>query len=181
MIPGMTPARAAVPFLLLATACGGLDEFDVTRSATVTIDGIAGPPSPPLANPSPPIPLPIDRHVLEQEGIDPNDVDSARLVALRIEVTQGASFEDWLESVAFKIEASGLSKQLLAQRTGIRSLPDGTTAVALETSGVDLKPYVLAESSTVTADLTGNAPAMETTVKVTATVRVDVKVSGLFD
>lgn len=179
MLPGMTLARAAVPFLLLATACGHLDEFDVTRSATMTIDGIAGSPS--LATPSLPVPLPIDRHVLEQEGIDPNDVDSARLVALRIEVTQGTNFEDWLEGVAFTIEASGLSKQLLAQRTGIGLLPDGTTAVALETSGVDLKPYVLAESSTVTADLTGRAPAVDTTVKVTATVRVDVNVSGLFD
>jgi hypothetical protein len=176
----MSFARAALPaLLLLAAGCGDLDEFDVTRSATITIDGIAGPASPPLAAPSLPVPLLIDRRALEQEGIDPDDVGSARLVSLRVEVTEGASFEDWLEGLAFHIEGAALSKQLLAQRTGIGALPDGTVAVDLETSGVDLKPYVLAESSAVTVDLSGHAPSVDTRVKVTATVRVDVNVSGL--
>jgi hypothetical protein len=164
---------------LLAAACGDLDEVQITRSAT--LDPIpAGQPEPTVTLPIA-VPLPIDRRALREEGIDPNDVDSARLVALRIEVVQGASFEDWLESVVVHIGAAGPGRQVLAQRSGIKSLPDGSSVVDLQASGVDLKPYILADTSIVTADLTGNAPAADTTVKVTATLRVDVNVGGLFD
>jgi hypothetical protein len=174
----MTLARFAVPALLLAAACGSIDEIDVTRSATVTVPGGPGAALPIDAIGA--VDLPIDRSALEQEGIDVDDVDSARLVGLRLEVTQGTSFDAWLESAAFHVEGPGLPRQLLAQRSGIRALPAGTTAVDLAPSGVDLKPYVLAPTSTVIAEASGIQPAADTTVRVTATIRVDVNVSGLF-
>jgi hypothetical protein len=169
--------RARAAAVLLLAACGHLDEVDVTRSATITVPGGSGAALP--VNAIGAIPLPLDRRALEQEGIEPDDVDSARLVALRLEVTQGTSFEAWLDEVAFQIEAPGLARSELARRSGIRALPAGTTALDVPASGVDLKPYVLADSSTVFAEATGIQPPADTTVRVTATVRVDVSVSGL--
>lgn len=176
----MTRALAAVPAALLLAACGSLDEIDVVRSGTATVPGVAGaPPLPAGAMAS--FPFSLGRDALGEQGIDPNDVDSARLVGLRLEVTQGTSLEDWLDQVSFYVEAPGLARVLVASKSGIRALPDGTTAVELDAAGADLKPYVLADTTTVTAEGAGIAPPVSTTLRATVTVRVDVNVSGLLD
>jgi len=179
-------ALAAVPavavlLLALLAACGSIDEVDITRSASGTVPGAAG--GPPLAGDAlGTLDLAIDRGTLRENGVDPEDVDSARLVGLRLEISQGGgtSFEAWLDSVSFHVEAPGLPRVLVAQKDGIGSLPPGTTAVDLDTLGVDLKPYVVAESAKVTAEASGTQPAADTTIRATATVRVDVNVTGLF-
>jgi hypothetical protein len=175
----MTRLLAATSAVLLA-ACGELDQVDLTRSAEATIPGSAG--APPLeVSAIGAVGLSIGRDALAAEGVDPDDVDSARLRALRIEVVSGESLERWLSSVAFYVEAPGLARVLVAQRAGIRDLPAGTTAVELETTGVDLKPYLVAPTTSVTTEVSGSAPASDTTLRATATIRVDVNVSGLFD
>jgi hypothetical protein len=174
----MSLARVLVPAVLLTAACGGLDEIDFTRSTTVTVPGGPGGALPVDAIGA--IDLDIDRSALDAEGIDPDDVDSARLVAVRLEVTQGTSLEQWLDDVELHAEAQGLPRTLLARRAGIRALPPGTTAVDLEASGADLKPFVLADTATVIGGAAGIQPPVDTTVRVVATIRVDVNVSGLF-
>jgi hypothetical protein len=173
------PAAGLVAAVLLLGACGGLDEVDVTRSANGTAPGANG--APPLAGGAlAGLDVAIDRGVLAENDIDPDDVDSAKLVRLRLEVTQGTPFEAWLDSVSFFIEAPGLPRALLAQRSGIRALPAGTTTVDLDVPGVDLKPYALADDSTVTGEVSGTQPPVDTAVRATATIRVDVNVTGLF-
>lgn len=165
---------------LALSACGSIDEVDVTRSGSATVPGAAG--APPLSGTAlATLDLVIDRRALAENGVDPNDVDSARLVGLRLEVTQGTSFDAWLESVAFYAEAPGIPRTLIAQRTGIGALPAGTNLVELDVPGVDLKPFVLADTAQVTAEVTGTQPPVDTTIEATATIRVDVNVSGLFD
>lgn len=173
-MPRALPLAAAA----LLLACGGLDEVDFTRSGSATVpDGPAALPQDGFAS----FPVAIGREALDEQGVDPDDVDSARLVALRLEVTAGRSLEEWLDDVAFYVEAPGLARVLVAEKRGIGDLPAGTTAVDLDASGIDLKPYLLAETTTVTAGGTGSQPSADTTVKATMTIRVDVNVSGLFD
>jgi hypothetical protein len=171
--------KAAALCVLLAAACGHLDEVDVTRSGTVTVPG--GPPDTPIVAGTVAVPLVIGRQALADEGIDPSDVDSARLVALRVEVLAGTSLEAWLDRIAFHVEAPGLPRVLVAEKRDIGALPAGTRAIQLTTPGVDLKPYLLASSTTVTADVEGTQPSEDTTLRAAATIRVDVNVSGLFD
>jgi hypothetical protein len=174
----MSRLLALAPAALLLASCGHLDEVNVTRTASGTIPGAAG---------APPIPggtfgglgLTLDRSLLDQNGIRPNDVDSAKLVGLKLAVTQGTSFEAWLDAVSFFIEAPGQPRVLVARKTGIRALPAPTRELELETFGVDLKPYLVASSSTVTAEVSGNQPPNDTTVQATATIRVNVNVTGL--
>lgn len=167
----------ALAALLAVTACGGLDEVDVSRSGAASVPG--GPGGAALSAGSLSLDLGVGRDALEREGIDPDDVDSARLVALRLEALSGASLETWLDAVAFHVEAPGLPRVLVAQRSGIRALAPGTRTLDLEVPGVDLKPYVLAPSATVTAEVSGSQPAEDTEVRATATIRLDVSVSGL--
>jgi hypothetical protein len=163
---------------VLASACGELDEVDVTRSGTATVPGGPGTP---LAAGAVALDLALGRGVLEAEGIDPDDVDAARLVAFRLDVVEGTNLEDWLDAIALHVEAPGLPRALVAERRGIMALPEGTRQVELTVSGVDLKPYVLAPTAQVTAEVEGRQPPESTTVRGTATIRVDVNVSGLFD
>jgi hypothetical protein len=176
----MRRALALVPVALLLAACGDLDQIDVVRSGTATLPGVPGGAALP-GDAIPPFPFSLGRDALAEQGVDPNDVDSARLVGLRLEVTQGTSLEDWLDEVSFYVEAPGLPRVLVASKTGIGALPDGTTAVELDAAGVDLKPYVLADTTAVTAEGAGTIPPVDTTLRATVTVRVDVNVSGLLD
>ncbi len=164
--------------LLLAAGCGKLDRFDITRSGSATVPGAPGGAALPAGGMAS-FPISVGRDALSAQGIDPNDVDSAKLVGLRLAVTQGASLERWLRSVSFYVEAPGLTRVLVAQKSGIDALPAGTTQLDLDTFGVDLKPYVVAPTTTVTAEGTGTVPPVDTTIQATATVRVDVNVSGL--
>ncbi len=174
----MLRALAVAPaVLLLAAGCGKLDQFDLVRSGSATVPGApggAGLPAGGIAT----FPISVGRDALQAQGIKPNDVDSAKLVGLRLEVTQGTSLEQWLDAVSIYVAATGMPRVLVARKTGIRALPAGTTAVDLDAMGVDLTPYVLAPTTDVTAEGTGTVPPVDTTVKATATVRVDVNVSG---
>jgi hypothetical protein len=173
----MNRALALAPLVLLA-ACGRIDQIDVVRSASATIPGVPGGAAlPPGAVAT--FPIAIGRDALSAEGVNANDVDSAKLVGLRLEVTQGTSLEQWADALSIYVEAPGLPKVLVAQRSGIRALPAGTTRVDLDTPGVDLKPYVLAQTTSVTAEGSGSAPPADTTLQATATIRVDVNVTGL--
>jgi hypothetical protein len=169
----LTPA-----VLLLAAACGKLDQIDLSRSGSATVRGSPGGAALPVGGIAV-FPISVGRDALAAEGIDPGDVDSAKLVALRLDVTQGTSLERWLRSVSLYVEAPGLPRVPVAQKSGIEALPAGTSRVDLDTFGVDLKPYVIAPTTTVTAEGTGTVPPADTTVQATATIRVDVNVSGL--
>ncbi len=174
----MRRALALAPALLLAAGCGKLDQIDITRSGSATIPGAPGGAAL-RAGGIASFPISVGRDALSAQGIDPKDVDSAKLVGLRLEVTQGTSFEQWLDAVSLYVEAPGLARVLVAQKSGIRSLPAGTSRVDLDTFGVDLKPYVLAPTTTVTAEGQGTVPPVDTTIQAIATVRVDVNVTGL--
>jgi hypothetical protein len=163
---------------LLLASCARLDEVDITRTASGTIPGAAG--APPLAIPAlAGLGLMLDEATLRANGIEPKDVDSAKVVGLRLAVTNGTTFEAWLDAVSFFVQAQGLPRVLVAQKTGIRSLPPGTTVVELSTPGVDLKPYVVAPSATIAVEASGSQPPAATTIEATATIRVNVNVTGL--
>ena len=175
----MARALALAPVVLLVAAgCGKIDQIDIVRSGSATVPGAPGG-APLPAGGIATFPISVGRDALSAQGIDANDVDSAKLVGLRLEVTQGTSLEKWLDAVSLYVAAPGLPRVLVAQKSGISALPDGTTFVDLDTPGVDLKPYVLAPTTDVTAEGSGTVPPVDTTVKATATVRVDVNVTGL--
>lgn len=171
---------ALAPAALLVAGCGHLDEIDVTRSGSATVPGAPGGAAlPPGAIAS--FPVSLGRDALAAQGIDANDVDSARLVGLRLEVTAGTSLEAWLDRIAIYVEAPALPRVLVAEKGGLSALPAGTTAVELDASGVDLKPYAIAPTTTVVAEGAGSQPPVDTTVKATMTLRVNVDVSGLLN
>jgi len=172
-------SRTSLALLLAVTACGGLDEVDFTRSASVTIPaGPAGVPPATIGGFSP-----VDlggEAALREQGIDPGDIDSAHPRRLRLEVKQGSDLQTWLHDVVLMARAEGLPDVVVAEKHDIELLPDGTRVVDLDVhSDVDLKRYLVGQSPTLGIEATGTPPSEDTTVEITATVRVDVNVSGL--
>jgi hypothetical protein len=180
----MTARLAAHLVVTLAGAtfaCGGLDDVDVTRSTSGTVPGVPGGGAAGNLTGFGAISL-GGEEALRREGIEPNDIDSARLRTVRLEVESGRSLERWLDEVVIRARATGLPEVTVAERRGIRALPADTRSIELDvSSGVNLHPYLTAETATLLVEATGIPPDADTTVRITATVRVDVNVSGLFD
>lgn len=168
-------ALVLVAGLALLGGCTHLDEVDLTRSGTATVP--AGEGAIPV-DVAADLGLALGRDALRDADVDPGNVDSARVRVARVEVVSGADLETWLERVAFYVEGGGRPRTLVAERTGIGALGPGTTTVELATTGVDLTPYVTAEDGRLTVEVEGTLPDVETVVRGTVTVRVDVDVSS---
>lgn len=113
----------------------------------------------------------------ENQGYSKDQVDSVHMLELnlRIVTPANASF-DFLDSIRFYAEAEGLPRVLVAE---LAIVPDGVTELALDVeSSVELQPYVIAPSMTLTTEATGVRPAEETTVVAEAIFDVDVNVTG---
>jgi hypothetical protein len=170
-----------LPIAVLAvalTACG-LDNFDLEVQEETTIPGN------PLGSTLDPIPFGggfsgmdlLDDSELRDEGVEAEDIDSAKVEALRLELLSGSSFETWLEDVSFYVEGEGLPRQLVAEQHGIGALPEGTILLDLDVSGAELKPYV-SRPITIVTEVVGRPPVDDSRVRATLVVGVDADVSN---
>ncbi|WP_437735196.1 hypothetical protein [Sorangium sp. So ce1335] len=114
----------------------------------------------------------------ENQGVTKDDVDSVHLVAftLRVESPEGGSF-DFLSSASFFVEAEGQPRVLIAK---LDEVPRGARELSMEViEGVDLKPYVVAPSMTITSEAgVSGRPDEATTVAADVLLDVDVAVPG---
>ena len=113
---------------------------------------------------------------LENQGYTEDQIDSVRLKELELTVSAPSGGRlDFLESVAFFVEAEGEERLEIAR---LDPVPDGQTTVAVPVADVELLPYVVAESMTITTEATGSAPDEDTTVDAHLVLDVDIDVSG---
>ena len=158
---------AAVP----STGCG----LDVVEF-TITEDGAAGGAAfqmPGLPNFSSSL-----TDALSSKDVNPDDVDSMRLLECRIEmVSQGGLTNDlsFLEKLEFYVSADGLAPQLMASQP---SFPQGIREADLTvTEGIELKTFLDAGNLTVTTDAPLIYPPPDIVeFKVTFKIRVDINV-----
>ena len=113
---------------------------------------------------------------LENQGYTEDQIDSVHLAMLTLTVSApaGGTF-DFLDSIAFFVEAEGEQRVEIAR---IEPVPAGATELDVPVADVELLPYVVAESMTVTTEAMGSAPDDDTTVDAHLVFDVDVNVSG---
>ncbi len=113
----------------------------------------------------------------ENQGYSKDQVDSVHMLELNLRIVEPANANfDFLDSIRFYAEAEGLPRVLVAE---LAVVPDGVTQLALDIeASVELQPYVIAPSMTLTTEATGVRPAEETTVEAEAIFDVDVNVTG---
>ena len=119
-----------------------------------------------------------DSSALANQGVDEDDIHSAILTELSLEVTEPSSGQDlaFMESVQFTAKAGGVEQGLVA-RGG--SFEAGESLVELETTGLELKPYLVAESMDIITDVSGRLPPQDTTIEAVAVFEVEVNLRGL--
>jgi hypothetical protein len=156
----------------------GLGGLDFQSSATTTIPGN------PLSVPIQEIPFGgtwanFDINQSEQiqnQGVDKDDINSARLRSLRVNVVSGDSLESFLSSIAFYVQSDGLPEQRVAHREGIEQLPPDTRSIDCEIDDVELKPYITAPSMQIVTRATGQFPRNDTTLEAAMVLRLNISI-----
>jgi hypothetical protein len=118
-----------------------------------------------------------DTQEFQNEGVSKDQVDSVRLVSLRLTISDPPDDQfDFLDSIRFFVEAEGLPRVQIAE---LDPVPDGLGEIEIDVdSSVELQPYVVAPSMTLTTEVEGQRPANETTVDADAEFSVDANVGG---
>lgn len=114
---------------------------------------------------------------LKNQGVTKDDVDSVRLISLtlRIEGPPEANF-DFLSSVTFYAETEGAPKAVVATADAV---PPGAKEIVFKVNAdIELKPYVIAPSMRLTAEVNGKRPPQDTMVAAEVVLDVDVTVPG---
>ena len=164
--------------LLALGACGNpadLDNFDVTVEETTSVPGATAvellldgfPVIDGLAN------FDISNSSEFKNGqYSPEDVGSVRLKRLTMSVVspdgQDLSF---FGDVVFLLSTDGMPTIEVATAS---EFPEGATSVDFETSGADIKDYVLAQAGSFTVEVADTKrPPQETVLKIKAVFEVD--------
>ena len=113
----------------------------------------------------------------QNQGVSKGDVDAVNLktFTLTVDAPAGGNF-DFIQSIAFFAEASGATKVQIASMDPV---PKGKTSLTLTVdAGVDLTPYVVAPSMSITSQVKGSAPSEDTTVDAEVVLDVNVHIPG---
>lgn len=113
----------------------------------------------------------------QNQDVSANEVDSVTLKSFQLAVVEPPSGQDltFLNALDFYVEADGLERKLIASGA---DFPEGQTEVDLELADVELKPYVLEDSVTITTQADGSRPDQETTIEARIVLTVDINVTG---
>lgn len=115
----------------------------------------------------------------QNAGVEPSDVDAIFVKSVHLEGTkpQIDRLDVILTSVELFVEAPGVPRATIAT---ITQFPPGASAVDLDAdTALNLKPYAVAPSMSVGANVTlRQAPALETTLKTTVKLLVDINLLG---
>jgi hypothetical protein len=125
----------------------------------------------------------------ENQGVDPNDVDSFVPKQILLEVTAPRDRDDnllqdlrFLDRVTFVLEAEGLADAVVAQSAAGAFAVGVTRHDFAVDSGQNLKAFVTAPRMTLRVDATANdRPALGCDLRFYAAFTVDVNPGGLVD
>ncbi len=170
-----------VSILLALATCAGPGQIDVTETARTTIpkgsllEQLAGDLG--FADFAT-IDL-TQSQELQNQGVERHQIEHVYLQRLMLRIvddpSEGRDFT-FIDSIAFFAEADGLPRRRIAHGGPFE---EGAREVGLDLDDVDLAPYATAPSMTLTTEVSGRRPSMDTTVEAEVVLRVHVNVGGL--
>ena len=118
----------------------------------------------------------VETEELQNQGVEPGDIEDVRLVDFVLVATEPAGADlSFLAEMALFVEANGLERKRVAFQD---QFPEGVAEVAFELDDVDLTPYAVSESMSLTVDVTGHRPEDDTTVVARYVLAVGVTSQG---
>jgi hypothetical protein len=116
----------------------------------------------------------LESDELANQGVEPGDIDEAELVLFGLQVQSPLGGDlAWIDTLDLFVSGPDLPEVLLAHHD---DFPPGVGAVELELEPVDLTPYIVSRSMSVTTEVSGRRPDRDTVV--TALFAVEVGVTG---
>ncbi|MCB9763432.1 MAG: hypothetical protein H6739_26935 [Alphaproteobacteria bacterium] len=117
-----------------------------------------------------------DSQELRNQGVSPGDIQDVRLTEFELEAVapQGADLS-FLDALDIYVEAPGLDEVRVATAPGF---PEGEALVVMTIEEVDLTEYAVSESMTITTDVSGHRPDVDTDVKARILLEVGVTAQG---
>lgn len=99
---------------------------------------------------------------LKNQGVAPGDITTVTLVSFDLEVASPEGGDlSFLSSVDVYVNAAEEEQLLIAS---LDNFPEGEPAVTFELEAVELAPYVLSDSMSISTDVVGTLPDEETVV-----------------
>ena len=113
----------------------------------------------------------------ENQGVSKDQVDAVHVKTFTLTIDTPTSGDfDFLESLSFFASSAGLPKVKIAT---LSVIPKGARTLELTADeSVDLAPYVVAPSMTISGEASGDRPAEDTVVSAHVVLDVDVNVPG---
>lgn len=114
---------------------------------------------------------------MRNQGADPGDVKNVELIAFELEALEPAGADlSFIESMDILVQAPELEERLLASAD---DFPEGQAVVVFTLGEVDLTPYVVSQSMTITTDVTAHRPDVDTLVEARFQVDLGVTAQGV--
>lgn len=177
-------AAVLLPVFAGTAACGALDEFE-----EVIVDETTIPATSPIATPFSPghagsfqgLELGKSR-TFQNQGVSPSDVDAIFVKSVNVEMSTGSNnplidrLSLYVRSITFYVEAPGVERRVIATRT---SFPEAASADLEVTPDLNLKPYAVAPSMDIGAEVVlERQPAVNVKLKTTLTLLIDINLLG---
>ncbi len=166
--------------VLMAFACGDVDNFDIVESSSTQIPGCTV-----ACQVLSTLPFAdfgamdiTANEELQNQGVSKSQIDSVKLTELVLAVTDPPGQDlTFIETIEFRVSSGRLPEQVIA-RGG--PFPPGASQVRLTVFDVELRPYAVADAMTITTETGAGStmPPQDTTIAATLTLNVDVNVSG---
>jgi hypothetical protein len=113
---------------------------------------------------------------LANQGVEPGDIVESYLDDLSLVATSpGGADLAFLDRVDVYVESPGEERKLVASQS---DFPPGVADVAFDLEDVDLTPYIVSKSLTLTTDVTGRRPPQDTVVEARFALSVGVTGQG---
>jgi len=172
--------RFAIPlFILVLPGCGKLFTITITDDATTTVDqgtlleqlvGDMG------------FDSFLDMDLTESDelvnqGVEPGDIKDVHLTQFSLTATDPAGADlSFLQSMDLSVEGPDLPSVVVASAS---SFPEGQATVDFDLMDVDLTPYVVSKSMSLTTAVNGHRPDQTTDVRADYQIKVGVTGQGV--
>ena len=120
----------------------------------------------------------VDNTQLKNQGVKRHQIDSVYAAALTLVITSPPSGQDFsfIDSLQFYVTAENRPTMRIASGS---NFPAGAKELELDLDSVDLAPYALAESMTITSEVQGRRPLEETRIDAKILLAIDLNIGGL--
>ena len=114
---------------------------------------------------------------LTNQGVEPGDISRVTLTLLEMEALEPSGSDlSFFEKMTFFAEAHDIVK---AQIASAPEFPEGESLVVFNRDDVDLSPYVVSESMTLSTDVTASRPEQDTLIEARFVIEVQATMQGV--